>query len=159
MCCHTSQEPVFYCYARLSKISPELTKGSKVKRGQVVAYVESPCLSTGLHLHYAVLRKGRHIDLEKACFDRSTAELPKQEKPLFLVTVANTDGILYGDGAVECGVGGFLAPACMLGSGWCPVCVCVVTMCDVNVAVVLPQIRDCLMLVRVRACRLAPSAL
>lgn len=47
-------------YAHMSRLADKLTVGTKVKQGQVIAYVGSSGRSTGPHLHYEV-----HIDGKK----------------------------------------------------------------------------------------------
>jgi len=47
-------------YAHLSKFKKNLKKGSKVKQGQVIAYVGQTGLATGPHLHYEFLNNGIH---------------------------------------------------------------------------------------------------
>ncbi|KAF2281654.1 hypothetical protein GH714_042478 [Hevea brasiliensis] len=84
-------------YAHLSEIRAELVKGSKVKRGQVIAYVGSTGLSTGPHLHYEVLYKGKHVDPQKVGIEKVVVELPQEEGLPFKETVANMDSMLRGD--------------------------------------------------------------
>lgn len=50
------------CYAHISKFSSDITLNSKVKQGQVIAYVGSTGSATGPHLHYEVIHQGKHID-------------------------------------------------------------------------------------------------
>ncbi|MDG7057541.1 MAG: M23 family metallopeptidase [Wolbachia endosymbiont of Penenirmus auritus] len=50
------------CYAHMSKFSSDVKLGSKVKQGQVIAYVGSTGIATGPHLHYEVLYNGKHVD-------------------------------------------------------------------------------------------------
>ena len=47
-------------YAHCTSLSVKV--GQKVKRGQVVAQVGSTGNSTGPHLHYEILYKGRPVD-------------------------------------------------------------------------------------------------
>ncbi|WP_250295784.1 M23 family metallopeptidase [Wolbachia endosymbiont of Oedothorax gibbosus] len=50
------------CYAHISRFSGDIKLGSKVKQGQVIAYVGSTGVATGPHLHYEVIYNGKHID-------------------------------------------------------------------------------------------------
>ncbi|WP_168464954.1 M23 family metallopeptidase [Wolbachia endosymbiont of Ctenocephalides felis wCfeT] len=50
------------CYAHISKFNSNLKSGSKVKQGQVIAYVGNTGVATGPHLHYEVIYNGKHID-------------------------------------------------------------------------------------------------
>ncbi len=50
------------CYAHISKFSCDIKLGSKVKQGQVIAYVGSTGVSTGPHLHYEIIYNGKYID-------------------------------------------------------------------------------------------------
>jgi len=49
-------------YAHLSRIRTTVKTGSRVKQGQVIGYVGSTGRSTGPHLHYEVLLKGRQVN-------------------------------------------------------------------------------------------------
>ena len=49
-------------YAHLSKFSRSLTKGSRVRQGQVIGYVGTTGRSTGPHLHYEILKRGRQTN-------------------------------------------------------------------------------------------------
>ncbi|WP_374698346.1 M23 family metallopeptidase [Wolbachia endosymbiont (group B) of Limnophora tigrina] len=50
------------CYAHISKFSSNVKLDSKVKQGQVIAYVGSTGVATGPHLHYEVIYNDKHID-------------------------------------------------------------------------------------------------
>ncbi|EAL58270.1 M23/M37 peptidase domain protein [Wolbachia endosymbiont of Drosophila ananassae] len=50
------------CYAHISRFSGDIKLGSKVKQGQIIAYVGSTGVATGPHLHYEVIYNGKHID-------------------------------------------------------------------------------------------------
>jgi len=47
-------------YSHLSRFA--VSRGQRVKRGQVIGYAGSTGLSTGPHLHYELFRNGRNID-------------------------------------------------------------------------------------------------
>ncbi|MGL9731378.1 MAG: M23 family metallopeptidase [Wolbachia sp.] len=50
------------CYAHMSKFRSDVKLGSKVKHGQVIAYVGSTGVATGPHLHYEVIYNGKQVD-------------------------------------------------------------------------------------------------
>lgn len=52
-------------YAHASKFVRKLHVGSRVKQGDVIAYVGTTGRSTGPHLHYEVLRRGKAINPSK----------------------------------------------------------------------------------------------
>lgn len=47
-------------YAHLSKIS--VYRGQKIKRGEIIGYVGNTGTSTAPHLHYEVLKNGKHLN-------------------------------------------------------------------------------------------------
>jgi murein DD-endopeptidase MepM/ murein hydrolase activator NlpD len=49
-------------YGHISRFASNVHLGSKVKQGQIIAYVGSTGLSTGPHLHYEVHIKGEPVD-------------------------------------------------------------------------------------------------
>ena len=55
---HSGQNETLY--AHLSRFKPGLTVGSKVRQGQIIAFVGSTGLATAPHLHYEFLVNGIH---------------------------------------------------------------------------------------------------
>ena len=49
-------------YAHAHRIAKGIKKGTRVQQGQVIAYVGSTGRSTGPHLHYEILRYGKHVN-------------------------------------------------------------------------------------------------
>lgn len=49
-------------YAHLSRFAKGIRPGSRVKQGQIVAYVGNTGVSTGPHLHYEVMKNGQFVD-------------------------------------------------------------------------------------------------
>ncbi len=49
-------------YGHISRYAPGIHAGSRVRQGQVVAYVGSTGSATGPHLHYEVWLKGKRVN-------------------------------------------------------------------------------------------------
>ncbi len=83
-------------YLHLSKISPQVKKGAKVSRGQVIGAVGMTGLSSGPHLHFSFYEKGRYVDPLKVKLPNIS---PMSEKipAKILLAALNT---LKGDSAV-----------------------------------------------------------
>ncbi len=66
-------------YAHLSRIAPNIRRGSRVKQGETVGYVGSTGRVTGAHLHYEVMVNNRQVN-------PMTVQLPTGKKidPKFL---------------------------------------------------------------------------
>ncbi len=52
-------------YAHISRVASNIKVGSKVKQGQVIAYVGNTGLTTGPHLHYGVVYNGERINPDR----------------------------------------------------------------------------------------------
>lgn len=55
-------------YGHMSRYAKGIKPGTRVRQGQVIAYVGSTGVSTGPHLHYEVIRNGAQINPSKAKF-------------------------------------------------------------------------------------------
>lgn len=71
-------------YAHASKFAKNITKGSRVKQGQIIAYVGSSGHATGPHLHYEVLINGVQVNPLKF---KSTPGIKLQGKQLAVFNV------------------------------------------------------------------------
>lgn len=49
-------------YAHMSRLGRGISRGTRVKQGQVIGYVGSTGMSTGPHLHYEVHLRGEHVN-------------------------------------------------------------------------------------------------
>ncbi|HEY8574371.1 M23 family metallopeptidase [Phenylobacterium sp.] len=86
-------------YAHLSRYAKGVRAGSRVRQGQVVAYVGSTGMSTGAHLHYEVWLKGRRVNPVGAKVPQGTV-LAGAELKRFKAQKARIDG-LFGAGGEE----------------------------------------------------------
>lgn len=69
-------------YAHLNGYAKKLQRGSRVAQGQIIGYVGSTGKSTGPHLHYEVIQKGKQMNPLKAA-SGSGKMLTEHEKNLF----------------------------------------------------------------------------
>lgn len=49
-------------YAHMSKFAKNVKVGTNVKQGQIIGYSGSTGLSTGPHLHYEIIKDGKHVN-------------------------------------------------------------------------------------------------
>ncbi|MFP3022141.1 MAG: M23 family metallopeptidase [Wolbachia sp.] len=88
------------CYAHISKFSSDVKLGSKVKQGQIIAYVGSTGVATGPHLHYEVIYNGKHID-PLTIAHGNEIKLPDRELREFKLFVSKVDEIISKEGESE----------------------------------------------------------
>lgn len=58
-------------YSHMSRFTPGIKKGVKIRQGEIIGYVGSTGLSTGPHLHYEVLINNRFTNPQKVHVPRS----------------------------------------------------------------------------------------
>lgn len=75
-------------YMHLSGFAPGIAKGTHVSKGSTIGYVGSTGLSTGPHLHYEVIKNGRHLN-PLTVPNPSVESLKEPQKSLFLAHVEN----------------------------------------------------------------------
>jgi murein DD-endopeptidase MepM/ murein hydrolase activator NlpD len=69
-------------YAHMSRLASGMVAGKRVKQGDVIGYVGSTGRSTGPHLHYEMLKNGKHVNPQNVRFPTGRI-LEGQELALF----------------------------------------------------------------------------
>jgi murein DD-endopeptidase MepM/ murein hydrolase activator NlpD len=64
-------------YFHLSRFAEGLKPGQRVKQKQIIGYVGSTGMSTGPHLHFGMLRAGKHVDPGNQDFPAATPLPPR----------------------------------------------------------------------------------
>ncbi len=75
-------------YLHLSGFASGINKGTRVLRGSTIGYVGSTGYSTGPHLHYEVIKNGRHLN-PITVPNPSVESLEGTQKNIFLANVEN----------------------------------------------------------------------
>ncbi len=88
------------CYAHISRFSGDIKLGSKVKQGQIIAYVGSTGVATGPHLHYEVIYNGKHID-PLTIAHKTEVKLPDHELREFKLFVNKINKTINREGSSE----------------------------------------------------------
>ncbi len=87
-------------YSHMSRYAKNLKKGSRVRQGEVIAYVGSTGYSTGPHLDFRLRQNGKFINPAKAINPRAE-ELAKKEAAAFKEQVAIIRAYMEGKKALE----------------------------------------------------------
>lgn len=80
-------------YAHMSRLGPGIKAGVHVEQGQVVGYVGMTGLASGPHVHYELLRNGKHID-PRTLGTEPGAPVPAERRDEFEVVKAQLDRLL-----------------------------------------------------------------
>lgn len=70
-------------YAHMSKFAKGVNVGSTVRQGQIIGYAGSTGMSTGPHLHYEIIKDGKHVNPMTVKLP-AISNLGKEDKKKFL---------------------------------------------------------------------------
>jgi len=87
-------------YGHISRYAKGIHAGSRVKQGQVVAYVGATGLATGPHLHYEVWKNGQRVNPLSAKVPQGTV-LAGRELAAFKAQKARVDAMLKTGGGTQ----------------------------------------------------------
>ncbi len=87
-------------YAHMSKFGRGIKKGRRVQQGQIIGYVGATGRVTGPHLHYEVLKKGRHVNPMTVKLPTGR-KLKRSELAAFAQEVGRIDDLLLRIGAEQ----------------------------------------------------------
>lgn len=82
-------------YAHISRFARGIKKGTRVKQGQVIAYVGNTGRSTGPHLHFEILEDGQHVNPMTVKMEPG-GELNPKDMKLFADKRQQIDSLLAG---------------------------------------------------------------
>lgn len=85
--------PYATAYAHLRRIAKGVRPGRRVRQGQIIGYVGSSGRSTGPHLHFEILKNGKHVNPARQRF-QSAESLKGAEMKRFLANKAKIDAYL-----------------------------------------------------------------
>ncbi len=66
-------------YAHMNSFAKGITRGSRVRQGQVIGYVGRSGRATGPHLHFAMYRNGKYVDPRRINVPRATS-IPARDR-------------------------------------------------------------------------------
>jgi murein DD-endopeptidase MepM/ murein hydrolase activator NlpD len=66
-------------YAHMNSFAKGITRGSRVRQGQVIGYVGRSGRATGPHLHFAMYRNGKYVDPRRISVPRATS-IPARDR-------------------------------------------------------------------------------